>query len=67
MNALWIVVVIGLFAALAKGIAWAYELAGPSALGFVSHRWRECRGASAASLRRPSSAGVLRLSFRRSR
>lgn len=41
MNALWVVVIIGIFAALAKGIAWVYEHVGPSALGFVSHRWLE--------------------------
>lgn len=41
MNALWIVVMSGIVAALAKGIAWAYELAGPSGLGYVSHQWLE--------------------------
>jgi hypothetical protein len=41
MNALWIVVAIGIFAALAKWIAWAYERSGPSGLGFVSHQWLE--------------------------
>ncbi|HUK36361.1 MAG TPA: hypothetical protein VLV86_20735 [Vicinamibacterales bacterium] len=41
MNALWIVVIIGIFTALAKGIASADEHAGRSGLGFVSHRWLE--------------------------
>ena len=42
MNALWIVAAIGTFA-LATWIAWAYEHehAGPSGLGYVSHRWLE--------------------------
>jgi len=41
MNALWIVVAIGIFAALAKWITWRFEHAGASGLGFVSHRWLE--------------------------
>jgi len=42
MNVLWIVAAIGIFA-LATWIAWAYEHehAGPSGLGYVSHRWLE--------------------------
>jgi hypothetical protein len=39
MNALWIVVGIGIFGVLAKRVAWAYERGRQSALGFVSHQW----------------------------
>ncbi len=39
MNALWIVVGIGIFGVLANRLAWAYERGRQSDLGFVSHQW----------------------------
>ncbi|HWW88187.1 MAG TPA: hypothetical protein VNZ26_31535 [Vicinamibacterales bacterium] len=39
MNALWIVVGIGIFGVLAKRLAWGYERREPSELGFVSYHW----------------------------
>jgi len=39
MNAVWIVVGIGIFGVLARQVAWAYERGAPSELGFVSHQW----------------------------
>ena len=39
MNALWIVVGIGIVGGLAKRIAWHHERRSPSELGFVSHQW----------------------------
>jgi hypothetical protein len=39
MNALWIVVCVGIFGVLAKRAAWADERGRQSDLGFVSHQW----------------------------
>lgn len=41
MKTLWVVVAIGITAALGKWMTWAHGRAGPSRLGFVSHQWLE--------------------------
>jgi hypothetical protein len=41
MNALWIVVAIGVFGAVATRMARAYKHVRPSGLGYVSRQWLE--------------------------